>query len=239
MASNQVLDFPIHVATSTEIVFAGDEVRLAGQIEYPVTARPENGYPLVFILHHACCNAREDYDDYAQIGLANGYAVFRWDKRGTGRSGDSGRGSTTQDAVNAYDIAISQPDVNRKRVVILAVGAGSALLGSSYGLFARTQQPYAALLVANMLDESEILALDTRIKIVMSPDDWNSPQRFGEAASAAHKQAYRHGASFFLAPGGDRLLMETDDYGRSALHPSARKVIGDWLNSLTRLSASI
>ena len=238
MASNQVLDVPIQVATATEVVFAGDEVRLAGQIEYPVTPRPENGYPLVFVLHHACCNAREDYDEYAQTALANGHAVFRWDKRGTGRSGDSGRGSTTQDAVNAYDIAIAQPDVNRKRVVILAVGAGSALLGSSYGLFARTQQPYAVLLVANMLDEGDILALDTRIKIIMSPEDWNSPQRFGEAASAAHKHAYRHGASFFLTPGGDRLLMETDDYGRSTLHPSARKVIGDWLNSLTRLSTS-
>lgn len=238
MASNQVLDLRIQVATSTEIVFAGDEVRLAGQIEYPDTPRPENGYPLVFILHHACCNAREDYDDYANIALANGYAVFRWDKRGTGRSGDSGRGSTTQDAVNAYDTAIVQPNVNHKRVVILAVGAGSALLGSSFGLFARTQHPYAALLVANMLDESEILALDTRIKIVMSPADWNPPQRFGEAASAAHKAAYRHGASFFLAEGGDRLLMETGAYGGSSLHPSARKAISDWFNSLTRLSAS-
>jgi alpha-beta hydrolase superfamily lysophospholipase len=106
---------------------------------------------------------REDYAEYAQIALAHGYAVFRWDKRGSGRSGDSGRGSTTQDAANAYEIAVSQPDINRKRVVILAVGEGSALLGSAFGLFARTQHPYAVLLVANMLDANEILALDTRI----------------------------------------------------------------------------
>jgi len=237
MASNQVLDLVLSVPN--EIVFAGDEVRLAGQIDYPDSPRPENGYPLLFVLHHACCNMREDYADYAQIALAQGYAVFRWDKRGTGRSGDSGRGSTTQDAANAYEVAISQPDINRKRVVILAVGSGSALLGSSFGLFARTQHPYAALLVANMLDASEILALDTRIKIMMSPEDWNSPQTFGEAAASAHKQAYRHGASFFLSDGGDNLLMTEDIYGRTSLFPSARKVVGDWLNSLTRLSASI
>src|SRR3954464_75374 len=174
MASNQVLDLVAGVPT--EIIFAGDEVRLAGQIEYPDTPRPENGYPLLFVLHHACCNMREDYADYAQIALAQGYAVFRWDKRGTGRSGDGGRGSTTQDAANAYEVAISQADINRKRVVILAVGSGSALLGSSFGLFARTQHPYAALLVANMLDDKEILALDTRIKIMMSPEDWNLPE---------------------------------------------------------------
>lgn len=232
MTSNQVLDLPLSDAASGEIVFAGDEVRLAGQVDYPTTPRPESGYPLLFVLHHACCNSREDYADYARLALSNGYAVFRWDKRGTGRSGDSGRGSTTQDAVNAYEIALSLPDINRRSTVILAVAAGSALLGSSFGLFARTQTPSAVLLVANMLDEQAILALDTRVKIVMSPEDWNPPAAFGEAACAAHKRAYRHGASFFLTDGGDRLLMTPD----GAVHPAARKAIGDWLKSLTRRS---
>ena len=229
MASNQVLDPPLSVAAFGEIVFAGDEVRLAGQIDYPTTPRPENGYPLLFVLHHACCSSREDYNDYTRVALSNGYAVFRWDTRGIGRSGDSGRGSTTQDAVNAYEIALLQPRVDRKHTVIVAVGAGSALLGSSFGLFARTQTPYAVLLVANMLDEQEILALDTRIKIVMSPEDWNTPTTFGAAASAAHNHAYRHGASFFLTDGGDRLLITAD----GLIQTDARKVIGDWLKSLT------
>ncbi len=235
MASNQVVDPTISVYAPTEVVFAGDEVRLAGQIEYPRTRRPENGYPLLFILHHACCNSREDYAEYAETALASGYAVFRWDKRGTGRSGDSGRGSTTQDAVNAYEIAITQPDVNRKRVVILAVAAGTSLLGNAFGLFARVQHPYATLLVANQLDPDEILALDTRIKILMSPEDWNAPQVFGESAASSHRQAYRHGASFYLADGSDRYLMAADNL--SSLHSGARKVIGDWLSSLPRLSA--
>ena len=235
MTSNLVLDLALTLSTSTEIVFAGDEVRLAGQIDYPTRHRPENGFPLLFVLHHACCNTREDYRDYAQVALANGYAVFRWDKRGTGRSGASGRGSTTQDAANAYEIAVAQPEINHNRVVILAVGAGTALLGSSFGLFARTQHPYAVLLVANMLDPQEILALDTRIKILLSPEDWNTPEIYGEAACDAHKQAYRHGASFTLTDGGDRLLVDAE----GNLYPDARKVIGDWLNSLTRLSTSI
>ncbi|MEP7291977.1 MAG: hypothetical protein ABI835_09345 [Chloroflexota bacterium] len=236
MASNQVADLLLSTTAPVEVVFAGDEVRLAGQIDYPDTPRPENGYPLLYVLHHACCTSREDYAEYATLALANGYAVFRWDKRGTGRSGDSGRGSTTQDAVNAYEIALLQPDINRKRTVILAVGAGSALLGSSFGLFARAQHPYAVLLIASQLEPDEILALDTRIKIVMSPEDWNAPQVFGEAAAFAHRQTYRHGASFYLADGGDRQLLTTDSYGNTSLHLGARKVIGDWLSSLPRLS---
>ncbi len=237
MASNRVVDPAL--ASSNEIIFAGDEVRLAGQMDYPSAPRPENGYPLLFVLHHACCTTRDDYNDYAEIALANGYAIFRWDKRGAGRSGDSGRGSTIQDAVNAYEVALSQPDINPKRVVILAAGAGSALLGSSFGLFARAQHPFAVLLVTNMLDDREILALDTRIKIIMSAEDWNTPQIYAEAASAAHRQAYRHGASFYVVENGDRQLMTCDDYGQAHLDSGARKAIGDWLKSLTRLSASI
>ena len=237
MASNQVVVAPLlSLHAPCELIFAGDEVRLAGQIEYPSTPSPENGYPLLFVLHHACCTSRQDYAEYAEIALANGYAVFRWDKRGTGRSGDSGRGSTTQDAVNAYEIALSQEGINRKRTVILAVGAGSALFGSSFGLFARAQHPFATLLIANQLDPNEILALDTRLKILMSPQDWNTPDVYGEAAAQAHNSAYRHGASFTLVSGGDRHLLETDAFDHNSLHPDARKVIGDWLSSLTRLS---
>ncbi len=238
MASNLVLDPTYRESTSTELVFAGDEVRLAGQIDYPTTPRPATGYPLLFVLHHACCNTRADYADYAQAGLANGYAVFRWDKRGTGRSGASGRGSTTQDAVNAYEFALAQPNVNRRRAVILALGAGSGLLGSAFGLFARAQHPYAALLVANLLGPDEILALDTRVKIVMSAQDWNAPQVYATEAAAAHQAAYRHGASYDIIDCDDRLLMEIDPHGNTVLHNSARKGITAWLNNLAHLSAS-
>ncbi len=238
MTSDLVLDPAYHVSTPTELVFAGDEVRLAGQIDYPDSPRPASGYPLLFVLHHACCNTREDYADYAQTALAAGYAVFRWDKRGTGHSGASGRGSTTQDSVNAYEIALAQPDINRRQVVILALGAGSGLLGSAFGLFARIQHPFAALLVANLLDPDAILALDTRVKIIMSAQDWNAPQVYGEQAAAAHQAAYRHGASYDLIDSEDRLLIDSDAAGKTALNDSARKGISAWLNNLTRLSAS-
>src|SRR5687768_15080584 len=104
--------------TTRELRFAGDGVLLAGQIDYPLTPRPAAGYPLLFILHHAGCNTRDCYHDYAEMALETGFAVFRWDKRGTGRSGAGGRGSVTQDAVNAYEVAMEQPNVDRHRVVV-------------------------------------------------------------------------------------------------------------------------
>ncbi len=235
MASNPMSTAALHVSASKEVVFAGDEVTLGGQIDYPMAKRPTSGYPLVFVLHHACCNTREDYVDYAQVALDQGFAVFRWDKRGTGRSGGGGRGSTTQDAVNAYEVALSQPSVNPRQAVILAVGAGTALLGSSFGLFARHQHPFGAILVANMLDPDEVLAIDARTLILMGEDDWNPAAIYGDAASHAHNATYKHGATYRRIQGADRLLMSNG----IALHAHARKVIGSWLYDLRLPSKSV
>ncbi len=234
MTSNQAVQSIPHVQTR-ELTFAGDGVRLAGQIDYPAVPRPTNGYPLVFILHHAGCNTLDCYDHYAALALAAGYAVFRWDKRGTGRSGAGGRGSTTQDAVNAYTIALEQPGVDPRSAVILAQGAGTALLGSSFGLFARQQHPRAVILVANMLDPDAVLAIQAPLQIVMGEDDWNPWATYAEETCRAHNMAYRHGASYYVAAHADRDV--TDE--QQAFHPGARKAIQDWLLSVQAVSTSI
>jgi uncharacterized protein len=236
MAANQFFENQQSVERSRELVFAGDNVCLSGQIDYPLSASPHEGFPLLFILHHAGSEDREWYSSFAQIALQCGYAVFRWDKRGTGRSGAGGGGSTTQDAVNAYEIALEQPFIDHYRTVILAQGAGTALLGSSYGLFARIQSPYGVILASNMLDEEAILAIDTRVEIVMGEGDWNPWEKYGEAACESHNHAYRHGASFYFIPNADRKLMDLQD---NTLHLEAGGVIKYWLQSLCPLSDSI
>jgi uncharacterized protein len=238
MASNQAVVSVLNAAHTKELAFAGDGVRLAGQIDYPTTARPANGYPLLFVLHHAGCNTRECYDHYAESALVAGYAIFRWDKRGTGRSGASGRGSTTQDSVNAFEIALEQPDVNPRRAVILAQGAGTALLGTSFGLFARQQHPIGVILVANMLDEQAVLAIDSPLKIVLGQEDWNPWRQYGEAACNAHNDAYKYGASYYVAPHADRMVEIPQPEG-AVFHEGAKKVIEDWLKSLIHASASV
>jgi pimeloyl-ACP methyl ester carboxylesterase len=221
--------------TRLDLIFAGDKVRLSGQIDYPTSLPPHEGYPLLFILHHAGCESREWYDNFAHIALSTGAAVFRWDKRGTGRSGASGLGSSTQDAVNAYEIALEQPYINHRRVIILAQGAGTGLLGSSYGLFARLQAPHAVILASNMLDDEAVLALDVPLRIIVSDQDWNPWQKYGKAACEAHSRVYKHGAEYVVVSGGDRKLMVSDQ----DLHPQAEHALTDWLDSLCRISTSI
>lgn len=228
------------VSRVKEFMFAGDGVVLAGRIDYPVTPPPPNGFPLLFLLHHAGYNSLEDYQSYAEIALTAGYAVFRWDKRGSGRSGDGGRGSTTQDAVNAYEIALEQPQICPQQVVIMAQGAGTGLLGSSYGLFARYQPPQGAVLISNLLDEEEILALPVPIQVVMGQNDWRETDVFGEQACMAHNATYKYSASFYLAKEADRSLHVAEPNGDVQIfHSGARKAMIDWLRNLNPSSKLI
>jgi len=233
MTSNQVavaVQTPVSVGSSKELKFAGDSVVLAGQIDYPVTPRPEGGYPLIFVLHHAGCNTRDCYNHYTELALESGFAVFRWDKRGTGRSGAGGRGSTTQDAVNAYEVAVEQEHINPRRVVILAQGAGTGLLGSSFGLFARVQAPYGAILVSNLLDQDAILAVEAPVLVVMADSDFNPCSTYAEAACRAHNAAYKFGAQSYIAENADRMMAELG--GGSPFHRGARKIMQDWLKNV-------
>jgi alpha-beta hydrolase superfamily lysophospholipase len=227
MTSNQVLE-SVKVGYTQELVFAGDGVRLSGQIDYPTIPRRQT-FPLLFMLHHAGCEDRKGYEHFAEVGLESGYAVFRWDKRGTGRSGAGGRGSTIQDAVNAYEFALDQPNIDRRRIVILAQDAGAGLLGDSFGLFARAQAPYGVVLASNMLDEAAVLAIETRLLVVMGQQDWKPWQQFGKAVADAHNAAYKHGATYYVAPNANRFLIDTRS---QAFHYGAKTAIADWLQTI-------
>ncbi len=220
---------------SREVIFAGDQVRLAGQIDYPRALHPEAAaYPLVVILHHAGGNTRADYRHYAQIALECGYAVFRWDKRGTGSSGSSGVGSALQDAVAAYSTALKQPFIDQQRAIILAQGEGTVLLREAYDQFEAEQPLFGALLIGNMLDEREILSIRTRIQILLGAKDWLNWQVYGKAASNSHRRTYPYGAQFTVAHHADRLLLDTRKPGLR-FHIGAKQIIKDWLNELVRL----
>lgn len=235
MAANHILEGGLTTTRTMELIFAGDHVPLAGQMDYPGSPPPEKGFPLIFILHHAGCNSRDWYWPFAEVGLQTGFAVFRWDKRGTGRSGASGRGSATQDAVNAYEVALEQPHINRKQVVIVAQDAGTAMLGNAYGLFARVQKPYSVILLSNMLDSLAVDAIDCRVHVLMSAEDWNPWQTYARAAVNAHNAAYHLDSTCAVVPGVERKLLDDDE----KLPPAVRSILTDWLQGLCRPSTSI
>jgi len=182
----------------------------------------------MFILPHAGCNDMHTYTQYANLALAHGYAVFRWDKRGTGRSGAGGRGSADMDAIHAYETALDQPRIDASHVVILAQGEGSIVLSNIYGAFAGIQPPVGVILAGNMLDEREILALNTQIRIIQGDTDWNDWKIYAKAAVEAHQATYDHGAEYYVARNANRMLMVNQGMN-GPFHFGASQKLKQWL----------
>ncbi len=221
---------------SHEVIFAGDNVRLAGQIDYPNSPVPANGYPLLFILPNACCTSRNGFKHHKQIGNQAGFAVFRWDKRGTGRSASGGQGSPEQDAIKAYHTAIHQADIDTNRVVIWTQTDASLLLSENYNNFKTVQKPISVILSGNMLDEKKILTLDTRLFCITGERDWNLASQYAIKATTAHEANYKLGSSSYVAQFADRKLIDSRS---NIFHSGAEAIIQDWLTDLCPASTSI
>ncbi|XWX03286.1 hypothetical protein VZO05_12320 [Aggregatilineales bacterium SYSU G02658] len=219
---------------ATEYVFfAGDQVQLAGQMDYPALPSPSNGFPLLFIIQHSTCNNRGGYLHYARLGTEAGAAVFRWDKRGTGNSG-SGIGDGLTDALHAYKAALAQPNIDPKRVVILAQNEGSLVLHDLWPKFKALAVPSGVVLVGNMLDERAIVRLDVPVAVVISKNDWNAWQLYAQQATQAHQARYpQWPASYYVAPNTNRRLMY--EHG-GAFHRGASDYIRQWLEKICQTS---
>lgn len=216
------------VSVSDLLFFAGDHVRLAGQMDYPITPHADTGYPLIFIIQHATCTSRHGYLHFARLGTELGIAVFRWDKRGTGNSGSGGEGTITGDTLAAYEMALSQKGMDRQQVIILAQNEGSLLLSEAYDQFAAIQKPLGVILAGNMLDEKQIVGIKAPLLVLVSKNDWNDWHIYAETATKAHNRAYKSNSSFYVAPNTNRRLMY-DNGG--AFHRGAAQVIADWLKA--------
>ncbi|MGJ3240063.1 MAG: alpha/beta hydrolase family protein [Anaerolineae bacterium] len=233
MAVNRTDDQPNTIGATEIVDFAGDNVRLAGQIDYPEANRPAQGYPLIFIIQHGTSISRADYKHITTLGMSIGAAVFRWDKRGTGKSGSGATGTLENDTLKAYEFALSLPSVNISQVVIFAQSEGTLLLGQEYKAFARLTKPCGIVLAGNMLDERAILALTVPVHIVVSKNDWNDWRTYAERASDAHARQYGYDGSFYVATNTNRLLMYTSG---NTFHKGSETSIKHWLKQTCQIS---
>lgn len=233
MVANHV-DKPVASVDVTEhLEFAGDDVRLAGQIDYPKANRPRTGYPLLFVIPHGTSMARTDYDHIAELGASIGVAVFRWDKRGTGRSGHGVNGSIEIDTVRAYDYALQLPSINPEQVIIYAQNEGTLLLHDIFSAVKREQHPLGVLLAGNMLDHKSILKIDVQTHIVVSKNDWNDWRTYAEKAADAHADKYDTDTYFFVAMNTNRLLMYSSG---NTFHKGAETSMKQWLERVCQTS---
>jgi alpha/beta superfamily hydrolase len=194
-------------AERREVRFVSGDVELAGELDLPMGSGP---HPLVFIIHHSGPVPRDAYGYLAEILLRSGYAVFRFDKRGTGASGGVYGCCESDDALAAYRAAVAQPGVDRCRVFIAAQSIGTQHLAMRFEEYAQVQSPRGVALLSSLLHASDIVRIAAPIIIIVadSEPDLNA---IGPKAAAAHNARFPASAALYVADGAEHTLFDIRD----------------------------
>ncbi len=214
---------------------AADGVRLAGELATPSGAPP---YPLVVIIHHAGPVARDAYAYMAPLLLARGYAVFRFDKRGTGASAGAYGCCEGDDALAAYSAVVREPKLDLANVFIVAQSVGTEELAERFPAFVAAQPPRAVALLSNRLKAAQIRAIAAPALIVVA-DSEPELAAIGPEAAKAHAAALAGSTELYIAEGAEHSLFDisagpidwSDPSWAQHYHRGAMTRLLDWLDS--------
>mgnify|MGYP001025846223 CR=1 FL=1 len=194
-------------AERREVRFSSGDAELAGELDLPPGAGP---HPLVFIIHHSGPVPRDSYGYLAEILLRARYAVFRFDKRGTGASGGVYGCCESDDALAAYRAAVAQPGIDRCRVVIVAQSIGTQHLATRFAEYAQAQAPRGVALLSSLLRASDIVRIEAPI-IVIVADSEPELTAIGPEAVAAYNARFSSSAVLYIAEGAEHTLFDIRD----------------------------
>ena len=188
-----------------QVTFASyDGMQLAGQLDFPPQGEK---FDLVFIIHHADPVNRDIYQYLAAKLVPLGFAVFRFDKRGTGSSAGVYGCCEAEDALAAYRAAVTAQPEKIEKVFILAQSIGTKHLASQFDSFNEIKPPAGVILLSSLLSVEEVLEIRAPILIVISDHE---PERItvSEAAVSAHQNRYPYGANFKVAKNTEHTLFD-------------------------------
>jgi pimeloyl-ACP methyl ester carboxylesterase len=217
-----------------ELRFESGGVTLAGELDLPLADNP----PLVFIVHHSGPVTRDAYGYLAEILTRAGYAVMRFDKRGTGKSGGAYGCCEADDALAAYEAMMKEEGFDRCNVFVVAQSLGTQHVADRFAELARAQQPRGVALLSNLLGPDRIAAIAAPIYIIVSDSEPNM-NVISKDAVQAHRAAFSFGATDYIAVGSEHSLFDISagpiDWGDplwvTRYHRGAMQSLVDWLNA--------
>jgi pimeloyl-ACP methyl ester carboxylesterase len=177
---------------------------------------------------------------YAQLArklLDAGFAVFRYDSPGTGRS-SSGQYSTVRStALEAYTRAVDHPKVDGAHVFLLGHSASTDTVVGIYSRYAAIRPPAGVMLLANLVGETDLVRVEAPTLIVVSdktPDDIYQYGQFPTDARQKFTEKKLETSLVQINGAEATLLTPIDKNGGGKLYsidPRAVEAILEWLRA--------
>ncbi len=177
---------------------------------------------------------------YAQLArklLDAGFAVFRYDSPGTGRS-SSGQFSTVRStAIEAYTRAVDHPKVDGAHVFLLGHSASTDTVVGIYSRYEAVRPPAGVVLMANIVGETDIVRVGAPTLIIVSdktPDDIYQHGQFPTDARQKFAEKKLETSLVTINGAEATLLTPTDKNGGGKLYsidPRAVEATLEWLRA--------
>ena len=175
---------------------------------------------------------------YAQLArtlLEAGFAIFRYDSPGTGRSSQGHFSTVRSTAIEAYTRAVDHPKVDRAHTFLLGHSASTDTVVGIYPRYAAVCPPAGVVLLASIVGETDIVRVDAPTLIVVSdktPDEIYQHGQFPTDARSRYAEKKLE-TSLVTLPGADvTLLSPTEKAGGGKLYsidPRAVTATLEWL----------
>ena len=177
------------------------------------------------------------YAQFARNLLEAGFAVFRYDAPGTGRSSPGHFATVRSTALEAYTRAVDHPKVDRSHVFLIGHSASTDSIVGIWSRYVSVVPPVGAVLLANIVGETDMVRVDAPVLIVVSdgtPDEIYRYGQFPTDARSRHEEKKLETDLVILPGAGETLLSPTDktDGGKHyAIDPRAVEAILNWLRA--------
>ncbi len=235
-----------------ETTYKSVDATVAAQWEFPATTPA----PLVVIVPASEALDRnglpagygEDPDTgiYAQLAaklLAAGFAVFRYDAPGTGRSSPGRYTTVRATALEGYTHAVDHAKIDPDQVYLLGHAAGTDTIVGIYSRYTAVHPPAGVILLANRVGENDIVQVQAPTLLIVTdktPDDQYQLGQFpADARSRVSDKKLE--TKLVTLPGAEETMLapippaaagqDADVPKQASLDPRAVAAILDWLQA--------